>query len=229
MASEPSRAESSGTRIGEPEDWGVKCRFARAFDGLSPQYEPHHKGRFDKNQPAGGMQNAKSPPKGSGGQTSQYKFRAHLYTQQETNVNAQVALRRLLGTRLGGISEKTLAAGLGPGKEIDVDISAASRSPSPPVSSQRRRCLIHAVGPRQRAFLLGLAITPFGQPASQHTFRTAGRSSTRRKWRRMKARGRPSSMTGRRNGSRRTRWREYGFRILVILKLQRMGLPNENC
>jgi hypothetical protein len=99
---------------------------------LSPQYEPHHKGRFDKNQPAGGMQNAKSPPKGSGGQTSQYEFRAHLYTQQETNVNAQVALRRLLGTRLGGISEKTLAAGLGPGKEIDVDISAASRSPSPP-------------------------------------------------------------------------------------------------
>ena len=35
------------------------------------------------------------------------------------------------GNSADGIPESTLAAGLGPRKAIDVDISAASRSPSP--------------------------------------------------------------------------------------------------
>jgi hypothetical protein len=43
---------------------------------------------------------------------------------------AQVAFKAPPGNSAGGIPEKTLAAGLGPRKEIDVDISAASRSPS---------------------------------------------------------------------------------------------------
>jgi len=44
---------------------------------------------------------------------------------------AQVAFKAPPGNSAGGIPEKTLAVGLGPRKEIDVDISAASRSPSP--------------------------------------------------------------------------------------------------
>jgi hypothetical protein len=35
----------------------------------------------------------KARRKGSGGQTSQYEFRAHLYTQQETNVNSASCIK----------------------------------------------------------------------------------------------------------------------------------------
>jgi hypothetical protein len=141
MASEPSRAESSGTRIGEPEDWG-SMPICSGSMGYRPSMSRTTRGGSIKTSRPAARKMQKARRKASGGQTSQCEFRAHLYTHKRQMSMAQVALRRLLGTRLGGIPEKTLAAGLGPGKEIDVDISAASRSPSPPVSSQRRRCLI---------------------------------------------------------------------------------------
>jgi integrase len=78
---------------------------------------------------------------------------------------------------------------------------------------------------RRRAVAAGIHA-----PIGNHTFRATGitaylvpmaaRSNTRRRWRRMKARARPSSMTGRRSGSRRTRWRGLdcsGRRILSRL------------
>jgi hypothetical protein len=60
-----------------------------------------------------------------------------------------------------------------------------------------------------------------------HTRRAYGRSialilpmarhwSTLKKWRRMRARAPPSSMTGRKSGSRRTRWRGSGFSLGIL-------------
>jgi hypothetical protein len=67
---------------------------------------------------------------------------------------------------------------------------------------------------RQRAtppeFTRRSAIVPSARPASPLTLPTAERWSMRRKWRRTKARAPPSSMTGPRSGSLRTRWRGSG-------------------
>ena len=72
---------------------------------------------------------------------------------------------------------------------------------------------------RRRAAAAGIMA-----PIGNHTFRatgitaylaTAARWSTRSRWRRMKARARPSSTTGRRSGSRRTRWRELDYDKLI--------------
>jgi integrase len=64
---------------------------------------------------------------------------------------------------------------------------------------------------RRRAVAAGIHV-----PVGNHTFRATGialtlpmvaRSSTRRRWRRTKARARPSSTTAPKSGSHRTRWR----------------------
>ena len=57
------------------------------------------------------------------------------------------------------------------------------------------------------AFMRRSATTRFARPASPPISATAARSSTRKRWRRMKARARRSYTTARRIGSRRTRWR----------------------
>ena len=64
---------------------------------------------------------------------------------------------------------------------------------------------------RRRAVAAGIA------PIGNHSFRATGittmaaRLSMRSLWQRMKARARPSSMTGRRTGLRRTRWSGLGL------------------
>ena len=75
---------------------------------------------------------------------------------------------------------------------------------------------------RRRAVAAGIHA-----PIGNHSFRATGitaylamaaRSSTRRKWRRMKARARRSFTTERRSGLRRTRWRGSGCSSWSSLK-----------
>jgi hypothetical protein len=53
------------------------------------------------------------------------------------------------------------------------------------------------------------------RPRSRPISATAARSNTRNQWPRMKARARPSFMTARRTGSRRTRWRRFGCKAVA--------------
>jgi hypothetical protein len=72
---------------------------------------------------------------------------------------------------------------------------------------------------RRRAAAAGIAAeigchTRSVPPESLLTLQTAGRSSTRRKWRLMRARERPSSTTGRKSGLHKTRWSGLGCEAL---------------
>jgi hypothetical protein len=55
-------------------------------------------------------------------------------------------------------------------------------------------------------------------PGSLFTSPIAARSSTRRKWRRMRARARLSSTTGRRSDLRKTKWRGFGCERILCCR-----------
>jgi hypothetical protein len=69
---------------------GVKCRFARAFDGLSPQYEPHHKGRFDKTSRPAACKMQKARRKVQAGRLLSMNF-VRIYTPSKR----QMSMRKL--------------------------------------------------------------------------------------------------------------------------------------
>jgi hypothetical protein len=73
------------------------------------------------------------------------------------------------------------------------------------------------------AFSRRSAIIRFGRRASPPTSPTAGHSSTHRRLRRTRVRGLPSSMTGRRSGSHRTRSSESGYSGLGFRERSRLA------
>ena len=84
--------------------------------------------------------------------------------------------------------------------------------------------LAHDPPPRGRGRHRGrnwLPHVPRGLPL---TSRTAARSSMRRKWRRTRARARPSSTTAPRNGSPKTKWKGLGCKPTHWLR-HRAGRP----